>query len=375
MGNATNGVSTSPSTAERLARIDVAWGDLALPQPRLPRPGDLVSWFQGQAPVSGVLMGHTATSQPVVTDQGGYTWSPPSFDSIRLADPDVSVGPCWTGLPGSARIVRPHQTEREALKYLLDQRTPPGPKYIELISEIWMRGHEVFVVGGTVRDVIVGHPTKDVDLVTTMPLFRLHPIVLDMYRRPEKLERQALENGHLRLGGKLQSTDPFIDVSVFKDRYVGSPNAMFSSSFVYDVANRDFACNAVYFDPINDVLIDPTGQGIRDAELKRLRPVCEQGRRMPWQLGQIAIRYIKFRHRGYTAVDGCAERIPAEFIPMLATMDEVGRLRYIKRQLFAGRDGRSPTEVVQAVEAEFTSLGATQSYATLIEPFLEELLK
>ena len=74
---------------------------------------------------------------------------------------------------------------------------PPGPIYLELIEEVWNRGHEIFLVGGTVRDVVAGLRSQDVDLVTSLPLDRAEPLLASMYRHEPSINR---ERGLVRIG-------------------------------------------------------------------------------------------------------------------------------------------------------------------------------
>jgi tRNA nucleotidyltransferase/poly(A) polymerase len=90
-----------------------------------------------------------------------------------------------------------------------------------------------------------------------------------MYRIAPKADERALRNGHLRLGGRPGSREPFADLSAFKFTHPGEQNAIFSADVARDLGFRDFACNAVYYDPINHVYIDPSGVGITDAEHRR----------------------------------------------------------------------------------------------------------
>lgn len=331
-------------------------------------------WYQSQAPFTGTLQGHRADGSPYVINSFGQPSFPRSLDTIRLLDPSERVGANWERLPDTAVLVRPTADEAARLAVLLDQRTPPGPRYRELIDEIHARGFEVFVVGGTVRDVIAGIPSNDVDLATTMPLDRALPLVQSMYRRPKTLERGAQLHGHLRLGGAPGTSDPFIDLSVFKETFVGSSDALFGDSFAADVANRDFACNAVYYEPVAGVFIDPTGVGISDAGARCLRVICDQRRRNPLQVGQVAVRYVKFRVRGFVAVEGCPLQIVEEFLPNLAAMAEPNRIRYLRTQLFGKVRSGDERDTLEAAREEFVSMGAVDVWDTLVAPFEEELL-
>jgi hypothetical protein len=354
------------------ARTAVEPTALELPVSATPRPGERIVCYRGDALVSGRLLGHGADGRPRMITDFETPFTPADFRSIRRETPLAPLSPNWMRLPETALVVRTTDAERQEFARLLVQRTPPGPQYLELVGEIWSRGYEVFVVGGTVRDVLAGIRANDVDLVTTMPLEFAQPLVKQMYRFPANLEPTAREHGHLRFGGKFGSADPYVDLSVFKDRFIGTNDALFGADFGDDVGNRDFACNAVYYDPINDVLIDPSGTGIADAEQKVLRLVCDVKRRVAYQQAQVAIRYFKFVERGFLPGTGCGPQIASVFIPALGAMPEAYRIKYVQKQLRLTGDGNADA-AIQRLEEQFAAIGAEQAWRTYVEPIRAEL--
>ena len=322
----------TPLTGERsilAVREVVQIEDLRLPQSAIPRSGDEVAWYLNASRQEGLLSGHAPGARPVVRTRKGYTFPLNSFDQIRWADPNVRIGPVWTNLGSSARIVRPTGEEYAEFGRLLTQPIPPGPTYLELIEEIWFRGFEVFVVGGTVRDVIAGEQTHDVDLVTTMPLERATPLLKSMYRIDPEIHGP---NGYVRLGSK-KSGEPFIDLKSFVFSDPGTEQAVFGGDFNADVSHRDFSCNAVYYDPKNNVLIDPTGRGIQSAETKTLEIVCDH-QRPAYNRGQVVIRFVKFRCRGFVCSAETLQIIRSVFLPGLAAMTRSDLIDYLYRQVF-----------------------------------------
>jgi tRNA nucleotidyltransferase/poly(A) polymerase len=258
---------------------------------------------------------------------------------------------------------------------LLLQTTPPGPRYIELVREIWGRGFEVFVVGGTVRDVLAGIASNDVDLVTTMPTPRVFHLAKAMYGRPTKLEFGALRNGHLHLGGALGTADPFIDLSTFKHYLIGTPDAVFSDDFTFDLGNRDFACNSVYYDPINRILIDPCGRGIGDCQSKTLSVVASDDLRTREQLGKVVVRMFKFMIRGFTPTDEAAEYVHREGHALLSAMESRGRANYIRKQLLSKTGPEDSREdIVSKFRDSVQQTCSSHVCESLIDPIMELIL-
>jgi hypothetical protein len=67
---------------------------------------------------------------------------------------------------------------------------------------------------------------------------------------------------------------------------------------------RDFTVNSLWYDPINETVIDPTSKGIQDTIKKILRiPVSKKDQKQEWWFKgnpSKILRYWKFIARGYT---------------------------------------------------------------------------
>jgi hypothetical protein len=73
----------------------------------------------------------------------------------------------------------------------------------------------------------------------------------------------------------------------------------FGDDLALDARGRDFCCNALYYDPAHGVVVDPTLQGIADAEHALLHPVNQPTAAAPGD-PSIAARFWKFRLRGFS---------------------------------------------------------------------------
>jgi Poly A polymerase head domain len=347
----------------------LSWDTIDPRAMRLP-PGDKVFWYAGARPVEGVLTGHNAEGQALIVNQFNSPVVKP-FTEIRLFDPFNRLGPNWTRLPPSGRILRPPATTVDRFRHLLSQYIPPGPRYIEFIKEIWFRGFEVFVVGGTVRDVIAGNDTKDVDIVTTMPLNLLRDLIEPMFRYDPSA---AEENGYVRIGGSSKSGDPFIDLKVFSDSLPSTEEATFGVDFSRDVAHRDFACNALYYDAINEGIIDPTGVGVVDAQNPTLTFICESGN--PYQYAQIYIRAVKFSLRGFAIGPTTMARLSSDLVEALPSMRASVRVGYVPAQLL----GKSPSkeqhpQILKDFKERMEALGHKAAWERHFEPIYDRILK
>lgn len=348
---------------------------LHLPVPALPMPGDSVAWYDEARPYSGTLLGHNYKGQPIVRVGRDEPIIPdvtvPSFYAMRLKDHTSRVRPNWHRLPAGGQIVAALPEDISVFSDLLAHQIPPGPRYYEFISEIWYRGYEVYLVGGTVRDVLAKRPSFDVDLTTTMPLGVLRPLVKSMFRgAPDG----SPENGFIRIGGAPESGDPFIDVKVFCHRSPGTKTAVFGSDFAADIAHRDFSCNAVYYDPVNRVLIDPTGRGVEDAVSRRLHlvhdPMFGNSR---YHQGTIAIRFFKFVVREFTWDSATQDLIATTYLPSLASMEKSRRVQYLRTQLLSKAPAESHVTLFDTFGQCMCRFGAQEHWQKYFEPLKSEV--
>jgi hypothetical protein len=274
-------------------------------------------------------------------------------------------------LGASANVIKPLQQERDALLSLLSRHIPPGPTYLELIEEIWHRGYEIFLVGGTVRDVIAGLKSHDVDLATSIPLNRAIPLLKSMYRHEPSVNNQR---GFVRLGGTPASGDPFIDLKAMIHSNPGTPDAVFSDNLEQDLRHRDFACNAIYYDPINEIFIDPSGCGVEGAELRLLHLVCDPSR-PPFYKAQIVLRFFKFAVRGFSFTEATGTSIRESFLPSLSAMPKSALVGYMRAQLLSKTPQDQHEQVLDGLRVSMQSFGADATWRDLIEPLVPNILR
>lgn len=143
---------------------------------------------------------------------------------------------------------------------------------VKIAQSVGRRGGRAFLVGGCVRDALLGLPTKDWDI-------EVHGLTLD------ELETALGELGRVNAVGKsfgvlkTKVSKTEFDVSIPRrdsnsgpghrgilvqgDPFMGVEEAC---------RRRDLTINALLFDPLREELLDPTG-GRQDLRLGRLRAV------------------------------------------------------------------------------------------------------
>jgi hypothetical protein len=281
--------------------------------------------IRGQA-VDGVVVGFDAKGRAVL-DAGGHRRICAHGDLVATG-PVPSRQSVLAPLPPGA-VVTPPAKMGAALDAALDLKVNGTHSAREYVDAFHARGFEVLVVGGGVRDALRMHATtpgatvpellstlQDIDIVTTAPPTVARAICEEL--APELpgggvwSPRFVEQFGVVLAGGKKagQKDSEGLDICAMKRG--GSTSEMvidpdtgergfptsFGDNLQLDAQGRDFCCNALYYDPLHRVVVDPTLQGIADAEQSLLHPVTLPTATTPGD-ASIAARFWKFRLRGF----------------------------------------------------------------------------
>ena len=131
---------------------------------------------------------------------------------------------------------------------------------IFVINRLRETGFDAYLVGGAVRDLIVGKKPKDFDIVTDATPSRIKKIF-----RNSRIIGKRFKLVHVFFGQKI------FEVSTFRSIIDGSVGNVFGT-MDEDVRRRDFTLNALYYDPTKEQVIDYVG-GVKDIKKKVIRPI------------------------------------------------------------------------------------------------------
>lgn len=134
------------------------------------------------------------------------------------------------------------------------------PDALQIINRLRDAGFTAYIVGGAVRDMLVGNKPKDFDIVTDATPSRIKRIF-----RNSRIIGRRFRLVHVVFGSKI------FEVSTFRSNAEGSVGNDFGT-IEEDVQRRDFTMNALYYDPLQEQVIDYVG-GMRDIKKHLLRPV------------------------------------------------------------------------------------------------------
>ena len=134
------------------------------------------------------------------------------------------------------------------------------PDALQIINRLRDAGYSSYIVGGAVRDLLVGNVPKDFDIVTDATPSKIKRIF-----RNSRIIGRRFRLVHVVFGSKI------FEVSTFRSNKEGSVGNEFGT-IEQDVMRRDFTMNALYFDPQQEQIIDYVG-GVHDIKKHILRPV------------------------------------------------------------------------------------------------------
>jgi len=134
------------------------------------------------------------------------------------------------------------------------------PDALRIVERLRDNGHEAYIVGGAVRDLLLGRKPKDFDIVTDAQPARIKRVF-----RSARIIGRRFRLVHVYAGPKI------FEVSTFRSIANGTIGNEYGT-IDEDAHRRDFTLNALYFDPHDSTLVDYVG-GFKDISAKRIEPV------------------------------------------------------------------------------------------------------
>lgn len=146
----------------------------------------------------------------------------------------------------------------------------------------------LFVVGGAVRDTILGEPISDIDFVVVGS----EQVVADIFKCKPVAAHPSAPVFTVKFGGEI------FEVALARtEKSVGQGSEAFSFSpaisIEEDLHRRDFTVNAVAVDCWDGKVRDPF-QGVDDIKRKLLHPVSKKFTESPERVGRAAMMIARF---------------------------------------------------------------------------------
>ncbi len=157
----------------------------------------------------------------------------------------------------------------------MEYRIPPEVKRIS--NSLREASFESYLVGGCVRDIIIGREPKDWDLTTNATPEQIQTVFPDSF----------YENNYGTVGiktGSLDTTLTIVEVTPYRIESGYSdkrrPDSVtFGTSLPEDLARRDFTINAIALESSTGLIIDPY-DGLKDIKDKLVRAVGDASLRV-----------------------------------------------------------------------------------------------
>ena len=151
---------------------------------------------------------------------------------------------------------------------------------LKIVHTIQAAGFSAELVGGCVRDLLLGQRPKDFDVVT-----EAEPDTIQNLFRRARLIGRRFRLAHVRMGREVVEVSTYRALpNVGDDGYeVSEGDGRILRDNVFgdrdsDARRRDFSVNALYYDPVGGVLLDYVG-GFEDLNAGILRMIGEPARR------------------------------------------------------------------------------------------------
>ena len=195
---------------------------------------------------------------------------------------------------------------------------------VKVVNRLHQNGHEAYLVGGCVRDLLVGRTPKDFDIATSA----LPSEVRGIFRNCRLIGRRfRLAHVYFR-GGKiievstfranpitdLEPTEPVPNEERSDDLLIDDDNVFGTAE--QDARRRDFTINGLFYDVAEGRVLDFV-RGRRDLEQRLVRTIGDPERRMREDPIRI-LRAVRFASRlefdieprTYAAMEGAVEDLP-----------------------------------------------------------------
>jgi poly(A) polymerase len=207
---------------------------------------------------------------------------------------------------------------------------------LRVISRLVRHGHEAYLVGGCVRDLLIGRRPKDFDVATSA-----HPRQIKRLFRNGRIIGRRFKLVHIHYASHIIETatfrsDPFEreegdegevqDLLIIEDNEFGTAEE--------DARRRDFTVNALFHDPTRERILDYVG-GLDDLDARLLRTIGDPAVRIAEDPVRI-LRAVKFATRMGFRIEDATWDAMNELAPLLERSAPPRVLEEILRLLRSG---------------------------------------
>lgn len=257
------------------------------------------------------------------------------------------------------------QYTRDASRYDISPKNFPS-NALAIVKKLLNNGYEAYLVGGCLRDLMLGQKAKDVDIATNA-----HPEEIQkIFGRQCRLIGRRFRLAHVMFGREIYEVSTFraghqdqMSEKISKTSEAG----MLLRDNVYgtlreDAERRDFTVNAFYYDVQHNLIFD-FFDGIHDLEIGRLRLIGEPCLRYQEDPVRM-LRAVRFMAKLNMFLDKEAEQPIRQMAGLLKNIP-AARLFEESLKLFQSGQGLKTYELLR-------QYGLFQQLFPVLAPFLTE---
>lgn len=223
---------------------------------------------------------------------------------------------------------------------------------VGILAELQHQGYVAYLVGGCVRDMLMGETPKDFDIGTTARPEEIRAV----FGRRCRLIGRRFKLAHVRSGGKIFEVATFRGPPEEQDQATETGFVMRANTYgspEEDAYSRDFTMNALFYDPVADELHDFVG-GRGDLERRVLRTIGDAEQRFREDPVRI-LRAVKFAARLGLDLDVPIRRAAPPVAPRIEDCP-VSRVTEELFRLMEKGHARSTFEHLEALDVASTVL-------------------
>ena len=158
---------------------------------------------------------------------------------------------------------------KKAIVYTLEEHrinyNDVDTQAVYIVERLRSNGFETYIVGGAVRDLLLKKKPKDFDIVTAA-----NPVKIKKIFRNSRVIGNRFRLVHVYFGPKV------FEVSTFRSIKDG-PEGNVYGTIEDDVLRRDFTINALFYDPLKQLVVDFVG-AMKDIKAKKISPIISLSR-------------------------------------------------------------------------------------------------
>ena len=352
------------------------------------------------------LQGRTGDGAPAAETLEGITASPYFGDAMlilrarAMTDPDASQTlEFWQDRTGEkASLFTPEINRLIDENYTLVQKNGWAklviPRTLHGIGEdsfssnciaaaktLIAAGHEAYVIGGAVRDLIIGKPSNDFDIVTSATNDEIKALLPGVTFHSVDLKQGIAEYAIAHYPDEGIDVTAFMNIPAIYHGHEGipdfDPSKLYGRDIMSDSFQRDLPFNAIYYDVATGDLIDFHG-GLHDLREGQINTMTDAHLEFSYKPNTV-FRILRFKSRyGYRLSLQADETIRANITEYAAKMggktlsNEISKMTFIGYSLTCWRT-LSEYGAIPVVFPVVSDLYETPAYRSYMEAALSAL--